>query len=131
MIKTIQDETARVEHQIDSERDPLLAQAKDLEQQGKLMDAYRFYQKAAAADEVDTQGPEGMKRIRGILTGRAKGVYAEGVFAESYGDVDIAEKKYREVLEVVPKEDEYAVKASSRLRKLTVLKRVPAGEIPQ
>ncbi len=131
LTKQIEDEISKVEHMIDDERNPVIAQAKQLEQDGKLIEAYKVYQKATVIDPVDTEAPTAMERIRGTLTGRAKSIYAEGVFAESYGDMDVAEKKYREVLDIVPKEDAYADKAGSRLRKLTVLKREPAGETPQ
>ena len=38
-------------------------------------------------------------------------------------DIETAEKKYREVLEVVPKEDDYYEKAELKLKKLTIFKR--------
>jgi predicted TPR repeat methyltransferase len=68
-----------------------------------------------------------MNRIRGILNARAKSIYSEGVIAESFSELDVAEKRYREVLEVVPVDNDYFKKASSRLAKLTVLRR-PASE---
>jgi len=74
-------------------------------------------------DPMDEEAPEGMKRIKGVLAERAKHIYTEGVFAESFGDMDTAEKKFREVMDVVPKGDSYYNKAESKLRKLTVLKK--------
>ncbi len=71
-----------------------------------------------------------MKRIRGTLTSKAKFLYTEGVFAESYSDLDTAEKRYREILDVVPKDDDYYLKAQARLKKLTVFKK-PSGESAQ
>lgn len=130
LIDTVKSEITKVEQMISSERDPLLAQGKQLEQEGKLSESYRAYQKALEADPMDEEAPAGMKRIKGILTDRAKHIYTEGVFAESYGDLETAEKKYREVLEVVPKEDEYYDKADSKLKKLTVFKRAGNPEVP-
>lgn len=130
LIQSLKDETAKVENMIASERDPFLAQGKQLEQEGKLSEAYRAYQKALEVDPMDEVAPEGMKRIKGTLTDRAKHIYTEGVFAESFGDFETAEKKYREVLDVVPKEDDYYDKADSRLRKITVFKRGGAPEVP-
>jgi len=123
LTQTIKDEITKVEQLIASEREPLLTQAKQYEQDGKLTDAYRTYQKVLTVDPMEEEAPEGMKRIKGVLTDRAKHIYTEAVFAESYGDVETAERKYREVLEVVPKEDDYYEKAESRLKKITVFKR--------
>ena len=122
LIQTLKDQTDKVEGMIAAERDPLLEQAKQLEADGKLSEAYKTYQQAADVDPLDQTAPAGMKRIRGTLTSRAKYLYTEGVFAESYSDLDTAEKRYREVLEVVPKDDDYYLKAQSRLRKLTIFK---------
>jgi len=74
---------------------------------------------------MDEEAPAGMNRIKDIVTERAKRIYTEGVFAESYGDFDTAEKKYREVLEVVAKDNSYYSKAESKLKKLTVFKKSP------
>ena len=131
IIKKIKEEIVKVEQMISSERDPLLAQGKQLEQEGKLSDAYRAYLKAKEADPMDEEAPAGMKRIKGVLTDKAKHIYTEGVFAESYGDFEMAEKKYREVLEVVPKEDDYYEKAESRLKKITVFKKNGSEAPPQ
>jgi hypothetical protein len=72
-----------------------------------------------------------MNRIRGVVTNRAKGIYSEGVIAESFSDFDLAEKKYREVLEVVPVDHEYFVKASLRMKKLMALKRLSGEGAPE
>ena len=131
LIKAIQDEMKKIEDQITAERDPLLAQAKQLEQDGKLIEAYRAYQSASVVDPVDTVSAEGMKRTQGTLTARARSIYAEGVFAESYSDLDTAEKRYREVLQVVPKEDDYYAKAQKRLKKLTVFSKTSEDRLSE
>ena len=124
----IKDEIKKTEQTIAAEREPLLEKAKQLEQDGKLNEAYRIYQKVLEVDPMEDEAPAGMKRIKGVLTDRAKHIYTEGVFAESYGDMEAAEKKFREVLESVPKEDEYYEKAESKLKKLTVFKRAGSPE---
>jgi tetratricopeptide (TPR) repeat protein len=129
-IVAVKEEIKRVEQLIASERDPHLAQGKQLEQDGKLGEAFKEYEKAHEVDPVDELSVEGMNRIRGTLTSRARSIYAEGVFAESYSDMDTAEKRYREVLEAVPKDDDYYEKAQIRLKKLTVLNK-HQGEPPQ
>lgn len=121
------DEIRRCEEAIASARDPHLEQGRLLEQEGKYTEAYAEFQKALAADPTDTDAPKGMKRIQETLNSKAKSIYAEGVFAESFSDFENAEKKYREVLEAVPNDNSYYLKAASRLKKLTVLRR-PAGE---
>jgi pSer/pThr/pTyr-binding forkhead associated (FHA) protein/tetratricopeptide (TPR) repeat protein len=118
----VQAETKRVEDLIDADRDPVYLQAKQLEQDGKLSEAYRTYQKVLQIDPTDTASTEAMARIHDSITGRAKVIYAEGVFAESFSDMDTAEKRYREVMEVVPTDDSYYIKAQSRLKKLLVFR---------
>jgi pSer/pThr/pTyr-binding forkhead associated (FHA) protein/tetratricopeptide (TPR) repeat protein len=118
----VQAETKRVEDLIAADRDPVFVQAKQLEQDGKLSEAYRTYQKVIEIDPTYTAATDGMTRIRGSITGRAKVIYAEGVFAESFSDMDTAEKRYREVMEVVPTDDPYYIKAQSRLKKLLVFR---------
>ncbi len=130
LIQTVKSEISKVEKMIAGERDPFLAQGKQLEQEGKLTEAYAAYQNALKIDPMDSEAPAGMKRIKGVLTDRAKHLYTEGVFAESYGDIETAEKKYREVLAVVPKEDDYYEKAEIKLKKLTVFKRAGNPEAP-
>ena len=122
--------TKKAEDLIAADRDPLLAEGKQLEEEGKYTEAYRSYQKAYQVDPTDHSSIEGMARIRGNLNGRAKAIYAEGVFAESYGDMDAAERQYRQVLEVVPNDDDYYQKAQIRLKRLTVFRK-PASETPQ
>ncbi|MBC7396096.1 MAG: hypothetical protein H7333_01520, partial [Bdellovibrionales bacterium] len=55
---------------------------------------------------------------------------AEGVFAESYSDLETAEKRYTEVMDVVPNDDDYYLKAEKRLRRLTIFRR-PAAASPE
>ena len=128
LITTIKGEIKKVESLIAQERDPLIAQGKQLEQEGKLSEAYRAYQSAKEIDPMDEEAPAAMKKIKGILTDRAKHIYTEAVFAESYGDLETAEKKYREVFEVVTKDDDYYLKAESKLKKITVFKRAGNSE---
>jgi pSer/pThr/pTyr-binding forkhead associated (FHA) protein/tetratricopeptide (TPR) repeat protein len=119
----VKEEIRKNEAAIDAARDPVVAAARQFEKDGKLTEAYREYQKVTKIDPMDEEAPEGMKRIKNVLAERAKHIYTEGVFAESFGDMETAEKKYREVMEVVPKGDGYYNKAESKLRKLTVLKK--------
>ncbi len=127
LLKTVKTEINKTEGIVASIRDPLLAQGKQLEQDGKLSEAYRAFEQAAQVDSDNEEAPAGMKRIHGTLTARARYLYTEGVFAESYSDLDGAEKRYREVMEVVPKDDDYYVKANNRLKRLTVFKK-PQGD---
>lgn len=130
LVDTVNAQIKKAEDAIAADRDPLIAEAKQFEQDGKMAEAYRSYQKAYEVDPTDHESTDGMNRIRGALTGKAKNIYAEGVFAESYGDMDSAEKQYRQVLDVVPNDDEYYSKAQSRLKRLSVLRK-PASESVQ
>ncbi len=125
LIDAIKFEVSKVENKIDEEKEPVLTQGKQMEKEGKLSDAYRAYSKTLEIDPMDEEAPAGMSRIKDVLTDRAKRIYTEAVFAESYGDFDTAEKKFREVLDVVAKDNEYYSKAESKLKKLTVFKKAP------
>ena len=126
LIFEVKRETKRLEDFIVSERDPIYTQAKALEQEGKITEAYKMYQRTLDIDPTFKEAQTSMERIKGSITGRVKVIYAEGVFAESYSDWDTAEKRYREVMDSVSKDDSYFVKADSRLKKLLVL-RLPAS----
>ncbi|MBS1959868.1 MAG: FHA domain-containing protein [Bdellovibrionales bacterium] len=122
----VRDEDSAIRGRIAAERDPLLVQGKELEQSGQLAEAYKAYEKAHTIDPDDKVSEQGMARIHGNLTARAKALYIEGVFAESYNDLETAERSYREILSVVPKDDEYHAKAELRLKRVTSFRR-PAG----
>jgi len=49
------------------------------------------------------------------------------VIAESFSEFDLAEKKYREVLEIVPPEHDYFSKAARRIKRI-LSARKPASE---
>ncbi len=124
--KSVAESIRKAEEAIAAERDPLLAEGRKFEADGKQTEAYRAYQKALRVDPTDTEAPAGMARIRDALNARARAIYSEGVIAEGFGELEQAEKKYREVLEVVPDDSEYFAKATSRIRKLTAY-RYPAS----
>lgn len=124
LVTDIKNEISRVEAALVAKRDPLIEQAIEQEKNGDLAQAYKSFEAATRIDPIDQRPIEGMNRIRGALTSKAKTIYAEGVFAESYSDVETAQKRYREVLEIVPESDDYFAKASKRLKSLTVLNQV-------
>jgi pSer/pThr/pTyr-binding forkhead associated (FHA) protein/tetratricopeptide (TPR) repeat protein len=117
----------KAEDAIAAERDPLIEKGKKLEKEENYTDSYNAYLQASKIDPTDAEAPAGMARIRGVITSRARGIYSEAVIAESFSDFETAEKKYREVLEVVPVDNEYFTKATLRVKKLTSMKRL-SGE---
>jgi pSer/pThr/pTyr-binding forkhead associated (FHA) protein/tetratricopeptide (TPR) repeat protein len=123
----IQNDIRTAENSIAEKRDPLIAKGRELEKALNYTDAYKAYAMAAEVDPTDEAAPAGMDRIRGVLTSKAKAVYSEGVIAESFSEFDLAEKKYREVLEIVPPEHDYFSKASRRIRRI-ISARKPASE---
>lgn len=115
------------EDSIAAKRDPLIAQGHEFEKAMNYAEAYKVYSMAAQVDPTDDQAPAGMERIRGVLTSKAKAVYSEGVIAESFSEFDVAEKKYREVLEIVPPDHDYFSKATRRIKRI-LSARKPASE---
>jgi pSer/pThr/pTyr-binding forkhead associated (FHA) protein/tetratricopeptide (TPR) repeat protein len=97
-------------------RDPLLASAKKAEEEQRLSEAFKLYQKATRVDPSHPVGFAGMERIRGVLTERAKGLYTEAVLAESYSDFTSAEQKYREILKTTPSDNLYYERATRKLK---------------
>ena len=132
--KDLENEIATSYRLIAEIRDPFLAKGKELEESGNFRAAYHAYEEALKADPETEEAPKGMKRIHGALTDKAKSLYTEAVFAESFNDFETAEKKYMEVLEAVPVGDDYHVKAQLRLKKITIFKKPVTSDstgIPQ
>ena len=95
--------------------DPVLALAKQQEEAGELLKAYKNYEKATKIDPNNKAGFEGMERIIGFLRQKAKVLYAEAVIAESYSDFDYARKKFEEVQQVAPEGGLYYERAKRKL----------------
>jgi pSer/pThr/pTyr-binding forkhead associated (FHA) protein len=128
-VQKVKDRIKVIEGVVASERDPHLESGKKLEADGKLPEAYREYQAAIAVDPADSEGPAGVKRIQGQLNSLAKSIYSDGVIAEGFGDYEVAEKKYREVIETVPQDNSYHQKAKARLKVFTTLRKAQGGNL--
>lgn len=126
-VKSIEGRIKDIEKVMASERDPHIENGKRLEADGKLGEAHREYKMAISIDPSDSEGPAGIKRIQGQLNSMAKAIYSDGVIAEGFGDYDVAEKKYREVIETVPSDNSYHVKAKARLKVFSTLRKVQEG----
>lgn len=96
-------------------RDPVLAEAKQHEDNQEFPQAFALYKKATEIDPPHPAGYAGMDRIRGILHDRAKAIYIDAVLSESYSDFDTAKKKYQECKDVAPKDDIYYERAERKL----------------
>jgi len=127
ILDSVKAQIKQIEGTVAAERDPMIAQGKQLEQEGKLAESYKAFQKASEIDPTDSEAPAGMKRILGSLNAMAKAVYADGVIAEGFGDYDVAEKKYREVMEVVTPDNSYYTKAKARLKIFSALRKSQDG----
>ncbi len=127
ILDSVKAQIKQIEGTVAAERDPMIAQGKQLEQEGKLAESYKVFQKASEIDPTDAEAPAGMKRILGSLNAMAKSVYADGVIAEGFGDYDVAEKKYREVMEVVTPDNSYYTKAKARLKIFSALRKSQDG----
>lgn len=126
-LTQLQTKIKEIEKIMAAERDPHIENGKRLEADGKLTEAYREYQAAIAVDPSDSEGPAGMKRIKGQLNSMAKAIYSDGVIAEGFGDYEVAEKKYKEVMDAVPSDNSYHVKAKARLKVFTTLRKAQEG----
>ncbi len=100
---------------IKSLRDPLLLQAKKLEEEGSFLKAYSLYMKVTRVDPHHPTAYSGINRIKGILHERAKSIYTEAVLAESYSDFATARKMFQECLATAPVDDLYHDRAQRRL----------------
>ena len=96
-------------------REPVLQEAKQLEESGNLAKAYQMYRKATVIDPHHKEGFVGMNRLKNTLHERAKVIYTEAVLAESYSDFDVAKRKFRECLETAPRDDIYYERAERKL----------------
>lgn len=125
MIQAARGRIAAARSWIRARRDPLLAEAAQLEKEKQYAAAYKLYQQAAKVDPEHSAGPKGMRRIRSVLHAQSKALYTEAVLAESYSDFETAERKYRAVLDTAPEDDLYHERAQ---RKLARFVRFPASE---
>ena len=105
----------RAQAAIAAVRDPLLQEARQMEEAGELASAYQLYRKATLADPDHPAGHQGMKRLKSVLHDRAKAIYTEAVLAESYSDFDTAQRKFKECLTVAPFDDVYHERAERKL----------------
>ncbi|OFZ19715.1 MAG: hypothetical protein A2X94_16810 [Bdellovibrionales bacterium GWB1_55_8] len=104
-----------------SSRDPLMAEAKQMEDGGEYARAYQLYYSASQVDPAHREAHDGMARQKGILHDKAKGVYTEAILAESYSDFATARQKFKECLEIAPKDDVYYQRAQRKLANYTRL----------
>ncbi len=125
--KQVETRIKDIEKVMASERDPHIESGKRFEADGKLGEAHKEYKAAIAIDPSDSEGPAGIKRIQGQLNSMAKAIYSDGVIAEGFGDYDVAEKKYREVIDTVPADNSYHVKAKARLKVFSTLRKAQEG----
>jgi len=96
-------------------RDPVLAEAKQKEDAGELVTAFKLYQKATKIDPPHPAGYAGMGRIKNVLHDRAKVIYTEAILAESYSDFETAKRKFNECLDTAPADDIYHERAKRKL----------------
>jgi len=109
-------------------RDPVLREAKALEDAGDYGPAFRLYEKSTTIDPGYPEGYKGMERIKGALHDRARILYTEGVLAESYSDFTTAQGKFSEILTFIPKEDLYFLRAK---RKLSLYRTASGSSVQQ
>lgn len=97
-------------------RDPLLAQAKAAETEGRLSEAYKYYEKSTKVDPPYPDGYTGMDRIRETLNSKSKAIYIEAIMLESYSDFKGAYTKFNEILKEAPEGSDYYNRAKRKLR---------------
>ncbi len=96
-------------------RDPVLKEAKSVEDSGNFEKAYELYKKATIIDPPYPVGYAGMSRVKSVLHERAKAIYTEAVLAESYSDFATAKAKFQECLKAAPPGDSYHDRAERKL----------------
>lgn len=116
--------------QIEKRKRPALKAARLAEKKKQYGKAYRFYREVAEIDPLSSEGPDGIDRVRGALHDRAKAIYAEGILAENFSDLITAKKKFEQILDNTPEEDQYYTSAKRRLEKYGVLDRALAETAP-
>ncbi|MBI3534207.1 MAG: hypothetical protein HY072_01795 [Deltaproteobacteria bacterium] len=109
---------------IKAQRDPVLQEAKAKEEQGDFKGAYWLYQKAIKIDARFSASHEGARRTFQVLNERAKIAYTEAVLSESYSDFVTAQRKFKECLEIVPKDSIYFERAQNKLTNYLKFKKV-------
>ncbi len=111
-------------------RDPLLAEAKTLEDSGEFAKAWETYKKATVVDPDHPAGFDGMDRVRKVLHNRAKDTYTEAVLAESYSDFRMAKSKFKETMTIAPPDDIYYERSQRKLGRWLGSKQDDEGSPP-
>lgn len=111
----------KAKEELETEMNPLLADAKQKEDLKEYAQAFKLFEKASVLDPEATAPKEGMERIRDTLHAKAKGLYTEGLLNESYSDFETAKQKFQETKDTAPTDDIYYQKAVSKLRKFELL----------
>lgn len=100
---------------INKKREPYLTEGMQLEKSGEFQKAFAQYKQATMVDPPHPAGYAGMQRCRSVLSDRAKGLYSEALFAESFSDFSGARKKFQQILDTTPKDDLYYQRADRKL----------------
>ncbi len=115
LIRSLKFQIGSAKKLIAQRREPFMLEAKQAEESGDYIKAYRAYKKAAQADPNYKESFRGMERVSQFLHEKAKAMYTEAVLAESYSDFSTAKKKYKEILNTVPDDDIYRGRAERKL----------------
>lgn len=95
---------------------PLLEKAKSAYNGNDLLESFNNFKEVL---EIDPSNEEAMNKINAInetLENRAKKIYREALIAESLSMFSQAYEKFQEVKEVSPKNSEYYLKATEKLK---------------
>lgn len=117
LIRKAQNLITQIYAIIRNRRDPLLAEAKRLEEGGEFPEAFKLYRRAIKIDPRHSEGYAGINRIKSVLHERAKTLYTEAVLAESYSDFDNAIKLFQSCIDTAPSDDIYHERGKRKLSK--------------
>ncbi len=116
----------RIHKIIRTDREPVLIEAKKMEESGDFSASFKLYKKATHIDPNHPDGYAGMNRIKGVLHERSKAIYTEAILAESYSDFENAKKMFQECLSMAPSDDIYHERAARKLAHY--FKRIPLSQ---
>jgi pSer/pThr/pTyr-binding forkhead associated (FHA) protein len=98
------------------EIDPKLGKARSLKEAQDLKAAYAAYIEVTNVDPINTEALSEIVDIKDILNRRSMKIYRQALIAESLSLFQEAKQKFQEVQQISPKDSEYYIKASQRLK---------------
>ena len=116
LVKEATDMLKTSKNNLKKKTSPLIGKARSLKEGQDLKLAYEEYLKVLDFDPINEEALNEMNAIRDTLRARSQKIYREGIIWESLQLWNEAKEKFQEVQQISPKDSEYFIKATVKLK---------------